>query len=392
MPFGNRRADLLERALQGYQSTDPEVRDLVATARRIPALASPALAPRADFVSALGLRLRAEALTLPTRDTRPVPAGSPGRAEREGRATRARRSGARPRVLVIGRGLPRVLAGATASLLLVGAVLGGSSRSALPGGLLYPVKQVLDSAAVQLAGSEFDRGVTLLSQAQEHISDAGALVKRDGAQADPGSVDQAMLSAYDAVGAGQQALLGEFDRTGNPQALIAVQDFTVRALPQLNALRPLVPAASRPGVDALIALLQQTRTTLVGKIAICGQPCASLGGVGLGGSPRSPPSAPVTGLPTALTPGSLPVPPLPTPGGLAGSPPGAITGPGAVVVAPGGSLGGNASGTLRAVLPPVTVGSLTVSVAPIVIPPLLPKLPVPTTTLPAPLPGLPGLP
>lgn len=388
MPFGNRRADLLERALQGHQSTDPEGRDLVATARRISALASPALAPRADFVSALGLRLRAEALTLPARDTPPAPAGSPGRAERDGQATRARRSGARPRVLVIGRGLPRVLAGATASLLLVGAVLGGSSRSALPGGLLYPVKQVLDSAAVQLAGSEFDRGVTLLSQAQEHISDAGALVKRDGAQADPGSVDQAMLSAYDAVGAGQQALLGEFDRTGNPQALIAVQDFTVRALPQLNALRPLVPAASRPGVDNLMALLQQTRTTLVGKIAICGQPCASLGGAGPGGSL---PSAPVTGLPTALTPGSLPAPALPTRGGLAGRPTGAITG-GAVVVAPGGSVGGNVRGTLRAVLPPVTVGSLTVSVAPIVIPPLLPRLPVPPTTLPAPLPGLPGLP
>ncbi|HYO20298.1 MAG TPA: hypothetical protein VES02_16715, partial [Dermatophilaceae bacterium] len=75
----------------------------------------------------------------------------------------------------------------------------------------------------------------------------------------------------------------------------------------------------------------------------------------------------------------------------AGSPTGAITGPGAVVVAPGGSLGGDATGTLRAILPPVTVGPLTVSVAPIVIPPLLPRLPLPTT-LPAPLPGLPALP
>ena len=89
-------------------------------------------------------------------------------------------------VFVIGKGL-RVIAGATASLLLIGAVLGVTSRSALPGGLLYPVKQSLNSAAVQLAGSDFDRGVTLLSQAQEHIGDARSLVERDGARADPTS-------------------------------------------------------------------------------------------------------------------------------------------------------------------------------------------------------------
>lgn len=315
MPFGSKRADLLERSLQGHTSTDQEVRDLVTTALRIPALTSPACAPHPEFVSALGMRLRAEARTLPVREVRPVP------GEVEGQSTRTRRSTTRPLVLVIGRGLPRVLIGATASILLVAAVIGGASRSALPGGLLYPVKALLDSAAVQLAGSDFDRGMTLQSQAQEHISDAAALVDRDGAHADPASVDEALLSAYDAVSGGQRALLGEFDRTGNTQALIAVQDFVARALPQVNALRPLVPADSRPNIDALIRLLQEGRTSLARKIAVCGQPCVSLDGAALAGSSVS---APGTVLPSTLTNGGIPIP-----GATA-----AITGPGGVVVGP----------------------------------------------------------
>jgi len=389
MSFVSRRADLLERGIQGLPSQDPEVRRLVETVGRIPSLTSPACAPRDEFVSALGLRLRAEALTLPIRQVRPVSGRSQGRAKKEGQATGGRGSGARPAVFVIGRGLPRALAGATASLLLLGAVAGGTSRFALPGGLLYPVKQVLDSAAVQLAGSDFDRGVTLLSQAQEHISDVGELVRRDGAGADPTSVNQALASAYDAVSVGQQALLGEFDRTGNTQALLGVQDFAARALPQLSALRTVVPVASRPDVDALIALLQQTRTTLVRKIAACGQPCASLGGVRLGSSPSP---APSTSPPTARTTGSLPVPRLPTRGGQ--PVPGltaAITGPGPVVVGPTPSPLRVTSGTrgvvlppvIPPVIPPVTIVPTTVRPSPIVIP---------TTALPLPPIIPPGLP
>lgn len=374
MPFGSRRADLLELSLDGYKSTDTQVRELVATAGRIPALTTPASAPRPEFVSALGIRIRAEAMTLPARGVHPIS------RDAQGHGIGARRSAARPKVFVIGRGLPRVLAGTTASLLLVGAVIGGASRSALPGGLFYPVKALLDSAAVQLAGSDFDRGTTLLSQAQEHISDAGALVERDGAQVEPASVNQALLSGFDAVTAGQRALLGEFDRTGNPQALIAVRDFDVRALPQLHALRPLVPESSRPQVDALVALLQETRTTLARKIAVCGQPCASL--VSL---VTSPPPAASTGLPSTVTNGGVPTPRSTV----------AITGPVGVVVDPlVPPLLITTSGTTAAILPPVAVGSITISPSPIVIPPLpLPLLTsTPTVSL-LPLPtGLPGLP
>jgi hypothetical protein len=374
MPFVSKRADLLERSIQGLPCMDREVRGLVATAGRIPALTSPACGPRDEFVSALGLQLRVEALTLPAREV--------GRA----RSAPVVRGATKPMVFVIGKGL-RVIAGATASLLLIGAVLGVTSRSALPGGLLYPVKQVLNSAAVQLAGSDFDRGVTLLSQAQEHIGDARSLVERDRARAEPTSVDQALLSANHAVIGGQQALLRELDRTGNISALIAVQDFAVRAMPQLNALRPVVPAASKPDVDALIALLGQTRTTLARKIAVCGQRCASIGGVRLGSPP---PSARSSGLPFTPAAGGLHVPGLPAGGLPVVGPVPAITGPGAVVVGPvAPTLAITKNGTGGVVLPPVTVGSVTVSPSPIMIVPLPRVLPLtPNPVLPPP-PGLP---
>ena len=379
MPFANRCADLLERSLQGLPCPDQEVQSLAAIASLIPELTSAACRPRDEFVSTLGLRLRAEALTMPVREVGPASS-----------ATEARHSPARPVVFVIGRGL-RALAGATAALLLIGVVLGVTSRSALPGGLLYPVKQVLNSAAVQLAGSDFNRGVTLLSQAQEHIGDARSLVERDRARTDPALVDQALVSAKSAVSGGQRALLGEFDHSGNVRALTVVRDFAVRALPQLNALRTQVPAASRSDVDALIALLYETQITVARQVAVCGQPCSSLGGAKPG---IPPPSAPSAGLSQTFPGGGLAIPGAPTGGlPLVGRVP-AVTGPGRVVVVPGAPpLPTTGSGTSGATVPPVGAGSITVSPPPVVIPSpphLSPLAPIPVL-LPAPtvLPGLP---
>jgi len=360
MPFGSRRADLLERSLQGHKCTDQEVCELVATVGQIAPLTSRACTPQPEFVSALGIRLRAEAQALPARERRPTPGGRP-----EPRATGARGSATRPRVFAIGRGLPRVLAGATASLLVVGAVVGGASRSALPGGLFYPVKQLLDSAAVQLASSDFDRGTTLLSQAQEHISDARALVDRDRAEADPASVDEALVKAHDAVSSGQRTLLAEFDRTGNPQALIALQDFVSRALPQLHVLRPLAPADSRPDVDAVIMLLQDIRTSPTRRVALCGQPCAFMDTARAGSSPFAPP----TGPPSRLAPSEGTGVTLPT-----------VSVPLATLAA----IPGVIASVPATAVPPVTlvpIPGISTTV------PSLPSLPVPPVTL-APIPGM----
>ena len=198
-------------------------------------------------------------------------------------------------------------------------------------------------------------------------------------------MNEALRNAYDSANTGQRVLLCAFGRTRDTRALIAVLDFTTRALPQLDALRQQVPAASRPDVDKLIALLRQTRAALAGTIADCGRPCASIGALGPDGRLAR---TPTTRVP--LTPaGGLRLPRLST-GGLpaTGRAP-AITGPGAVV----GPAAPPLPVPTAATLPAVTVGPLIVKPSPIVVPPLPPlKSKAPALVVP-PLPtSLPGLP
>ena len=226
MPVLNRSADRFQRALEGERPGDEKLEPLLETSRRLLSVGAPAPGPDAEFVAALRVRLMAEARTLP------APA-SPA-----SRATAARRPAA-PVVVVVGRGLPRALAGAAASALLIGGVVGVASRTAVPGESLYPVKGWIDGVAVRLATSDYERGLTYLGQAQEHISDSRQLASRP--DPDGHDIDVALAAAASAVQGGQRALDRDYASTGNPQALLAERDFTARALPQVEALRTEVP-------------------------------------------------------------------------------------------------------------------------------------------------------
>ena len=201
-------------------------------------------------------------------------------------------------VVVVGRGLPRLLAGATASALLVGGIVGAVSRSAVPGDALYPVKGWLDGVAVRLADNDFDRGQTYLCQAQGHISDAREL--SEPAAEDAGDVDVALDAAIDSVRKGRQALDTSYATTGNPQALLAMRDFTARTLPQIDALRTEVPPASLPKLGELEALLRDTQESTSRRIAACGSACTGNLSSTLG--PASLPGSATTSGPSAAPP------------------------------------------------------------------------------------------
>src|SRR6478672_11941521 len=109
MPVLNRRADPFQRALEGQPTSDPQLAGLLTTAHQL-GTAAPGPGPDPAFVATLRTRLMAEAASLPS----PSPAAARSLAER--------RAAARPTpvVVVVGHGLPRALAGAVASALLVG--------------------------------------------------------------------------------------------------------------------------------------------------------------------------------------------------------------------------------------------------------------------------------
>lgn len=293
MPVLHRTADAFQRALEGAEPGE-QLRPLVATGRRLAQL-GPGPAPDPAFVEALKARLMSEAQAMPVR--------SPAAA----RAQAAQRAASKnpPLVVVVGHGLPRALAGAAASALLVGAIVGVASRSAVPGDNLYPVKSWLDSVAVQLAGSDFDRGQTYLAQAQEHISDARDLTDQPSPPS-VGEVNLALRQAVESVRDGQRSLDRAYAENGNPQALLAMRDFTARALPQVEALRTQVQAGSLPVLAQLEALLQDTQAATARRLAACGAQCLAAGSV----TSYHPSALPVvtTAVPAARGRGAAPAP------------------------------------------------------------------------------------
>ena len=395
MRLSNRAAERFQHALDGERPADAEAESLLATSRMLSAIDTSRLAPREEFVHALRERLMAEAETMP--------ALSPAAAQ----TAAARRAAARtsPVVLVMGRGLPRLLAGAAASVLAVGAVVGVASRRALPGSALYPVKGWLDSVAVQMAESDYDRGLTHLAQAQEHISDTRTLSEREGSE--PGEFIEALDSAVASVRSGQRDLNTAFDGTGNPQALIAIRDFSARALPQVEALRPEVPAAALPALRELQALLEDSQTASVRRLAACAPSCALVSQPGAGPSQLpvlpSTTAAPGGATPGATLPGGVGVPSTPVTANPGGGLPGVTAGTGGVTV--GGDNGGATLSTDGATLngpsvtasvpglPPVTAtlpsASISSSSVGVTVPTTLGGISLPGAGAPLPLPKLP---
>lgn len=356
----NRSADRFQHALEGGEVTDEAIQALLATTQHVTALAATGPRPNPEFVTQLRERLMTEAASMPA----PTPAAA--------RAAAAHRAESRtaPVVVVVGRGLPRAIAGAVASALLVAGVVGLASRSAVPGDALYPVKGWLDSVAVRLADNDLDRGLTYLDQAQEHISDARDLTSQGASAKD---VNVALNAAIDSVRAGQRSLDAAYAKTGNPQALLAMRDFSARALPQVQALRPDVPIASRGTLNELESLLQQSQQATARRVAACGSACSSLLSSPLGSaSPSSSSSSSSSGSPTAGV--TVPSTALTNaPGGGGGSGPG--------VSASGGGLGVGASGGGAGVSTGgASVGGPTIS-ASAPLPGATATVPLPTATL-----------
>jgi hypothetical protein len=97
------------------------------------------------------------------------------------------------------------------------------------------------------------------------------------------------------VRAGQRELGRAYDESGNPQALIALRDFTSRAQPQVEALRPDVPAEALPVLGELESLLTDTEQAALRRLAACAPTCVTLQEIGVSPSDLPSLSAPAAG-------------------------------------------------------------------------------------------------
>jgi hypothetical protein len=247
-------ADLLQRVLEGEQVARTDIAALVAVAFAVSTIDSSGLAPRPEFVAELRDRLMTANLAALEAS---APSATPAEPEPRRNAT----------VLHLPRRALRLVAAAAAAAVLIATALGFASRSALPGDLLYPVKQVLDRAAVQLSGSGFDEGLTHLAQAQQHISEARDLLDRP--DSDAAEVALALDAASDSF-LRADAILQEVYRTEQrPEALTELADFVGRARPQVDAMDSRTPAPARPAYERLRDLLGGSSATLLQSLARC---------------------------------------------------------------------------------------------------------------------------
>src|SRR5689334_18435290 len=203
----NADGELLQRALEGGEVSEPGILELVAVLHAVQSVDQAGLAPRAEFVSDLRARLLADDATTvaPIVPLTPSPAES---GPPQGGSVSVLRVAAQPL---------KFLAAAAAAVLVLGGALGFASRSAVPGDALYGVKQLLDRAAVQLAGSRYDQGLTYLAQAQEHIGEARNLIDRG--EPSTHDLDTAYDSAADATRRAQTILLEAYRTDGRADAL-----------------------------------------------------------------------------------------------------------------------------------------------------------------------------
>ncbi|GAA1993273.1 hypothetical protein GCM10009817_39450 [Terrabacter lapilli] len=346
---------LLQRALDGEQVSEPGILELVAVLHAVQAVDQAGLAPRREFVSDLRARLLADdpAAEIPT-----APVVALGTDGTDGPDGPARTDGPRGPVSVLhvaARPL-KLVAAVAAGIIVVAGALGAASRSAVPGDVLYGVKQLLDRAAVQLAGSRYDEGLTYLAQAQEHIGDARDLL--DQGKPATHDLDTAYDSATDAVRRAQTILVEVYRTEGRTEALTELADFYARAIPQVDAMRTRVPTGSLPAWQRLRDALGSGDIATLRELATCGAcgdraararvALAALpaGATGVGGSRVNATAAPG---PTAGTS---------APGGVGSS----ARPPGSTATLPGGLPLPGGSVTNAAPLPGSTVNLPTVGV------------------------------
>ncbi|GAA2741983.1 hypothetical protein GCM10009868_10150 [Terrabacter aerolatus] len=322
----NSDGDLLQRALDGETVSEPGILELIAVLHAVQAVDQAGLTPRAEFVSELRARLLADdagsaapvvpllpggpgggsirSVEAPGDGDDSAPASSPAAggdatpgapaSPGEGGTVSVLRFAARPLKLV---------AAAAASILVTGGALGFASRTAVPGDALYGVKQLLDRAAVQLAGSRYDEGLTYLAQAQEHITEARDLL--DGGAPSAHDLDTAYDSATDAASRAQTILMEVYRTEQRADALTELSDFYTRAIPQVDAMRPRVPAASLPAWQRLRDLLGAGEVATLRGLAgctSCGERATAARQL-LAGLPGSSTSSPGSG---TSAPGTLP--------------------------------------------------------------------------------------
>jgi len=132
---------------------------------------------------------------------------------------------------------------ALAALSIAGGAAAGASASALPGDLLYPLKQVTEATVLQLAPSDSARQDLLLHQADTRLDETARLLQQ-GRDTEAGVT----VARYDDT-------LAALTAPANPEP---VQSQLGSNEARLNELQESAPPPARPGLERALAVTKRS--------------------------------------------------------------------------------------------------------------------------------------
>lgn len=239
----------LRRFEDPEQSSDPQIRALVAELQALPADAI-APAPRAHFraelrtqLLAVAPRIIAESATETAEKPKAEPAARPERAT-EPKSSR-----------FFGRPLRLVTATMTVCLLVLGGLVWQSQR-AVPGDALYGLKRATEDVRLAFAGSDTARAKDYLGFAGTRVEEAQTLVQRavpsatgpvaaGDISASTAALVRSTLGSADAdVRSASRLLTGQALRSRSDAPLQIMRHWAPQQLQRLRTLRAMLPAGA----------------------------------------------------------------------------------------------------------------------------------------------------
>lgn len=243
MASTRQKAEQLEQLLAGgvdASGVDAEFAGLADLARAVGESAS---LPTPD--PAFREALRNQILTAPVPTAAPMPPEL-GVAEKVRRFVEQRG----PELVQSGRAVTAAAAGA--ALVATGGAF-GVAQQALPGDLLYPVKDATEDLRLAFTSGTQERGLLHLQFAEERLSELEDGVTRLSADLISETLDRLDSEVLDAA----SNLLSAWADTGNITLVDDLTDFTASAGTRLSALRRQVPAELAGRLDDSVEVLRR---------------------------------------------------------------------------------------------------------------------------------------
>ncbi|WP_134741203.1 DUF5667 domain-containing protein [Nocardioides sp. 503] len=215
--------------------TDARYVDLLELVQGLRAV--PPVEARPEFVAGLRERLMTAA------DSALAPATD---AETRARLTVTPRRTPRERRVAVAIGGFAIVA-ATTSMAM-------AAQTALPGDTLYPLKRALENARAGVQSDDGDRGSALLHNASGRLEEADELAQDRG---DGAAIADTLHAFSDQASAASDALIADYQSTGEESPIAELRDFTADSLAELEGLESLVPDEARGALIQAVQVLGQ---------------------------------------------------------------------------------------------------------------------------------------